>query len=130
MEVFPAFKFQQLTKYSTEIKGGGGFGGSVLLLLMNQDKFDKLPKDLQAILEESTGTELIEQFAKVADDFEVIGKDLQTKSGGEVVTLDAVETKKFDEAGERVVKKWVKEMDDKGIDGQKIVDAVRKSMAK
>ena len=54
MEVFPAFKFQQLTKYTTEIKGGGGFGGSVLLLLMNKDKFNSLPKDLQAILEEST----------------------------------------------------------------------------
>ena len=40
------------------------------------------------------------------------------------------ESKKFDEAGQRVIQKWVKEMNDKGIDGQKIVDAVRKSMAK
>jgi TRAP-type C4-dicarboxylate transport system substrate-binding protein len=130
MEVFPAFKFQQLTKYTTEIKGGGGFGGSVLLLLMNKDKFNSLPKDLQAILEESTGTELIEKFAQLADKMEVIGKDLQVKSGGEIITLDETETKKFDEAGEKVVQKWVKEVNDKGIDGQKIVDAVRKSMNK
>ena len=130
MEIFPAFKFQQLTKYTTEIKGGGGFGGSVLLLLMNKDKFNSLPKDLQAILEESTGTELIEKFAQLADKMEVIGKDLQVKSGGEIITLDETETKKFDEAGEKVVQKWVKEVNEKGIDGQKIVDAVKKSMTK
>jgi TRAP-type C4-dicarboxylate transport system substrate-binding protein len=129
MEVFPAFKFQQLTKYTTEIKGGGGFGGSVLLLLMNKDKFNSLPKDLQAILEESTGTELIEKFAQLADKMEIVGKDLQVKSGGEIITLDEIETKKFDEAGEKVVQKWINEVTDKGIDGQKIVDAVRKSMA-
>ena len=130
MEIFPAFKFQQLTNYTTEIKGGGGFGGSVLLLLMNKDKFDSLPKELQDVLEKSTGPELIKEFAKLADDMEVVGKALQIKSGGEVNTLDETETKKFDEAGQRVVEKWVKEMDSKGINGQKIVDSVRKSLAK
>ncbi|MDZ7818967.1 MAG: TRAP transporter substrate-binding protein [Aliarcobacter sp.] len=130
MEIFPAFKFQQLTQYTTEIKDGGGFGGSVLLLLMNKDKFDSLPKELQDVLEKSTGVELIEKFGKLADDMEVLGKDLQVKSGGEIVTLDEVETKNFDAAGEKVVKRWVNEMNGKGIDGQKIVDAVRKSMSK
>lgn len=130
MDVFPAFKFQQLTKYTTEIKGGGGFGGSVLLLLMNKNKFNSLPKDLQAILEESTGTKLIEKFAQLADKMEIVGKELQVKSGGEIITLNETETKKFDEAGEKVVQKWINEVTDKEIDGQKIVDAVRKSINK
>jgi len=129
MEVFPAFKFQQLTQYTTEIQGGGGFGGSVLLLLMNQDKFDSLPKELQDVLEKSTETSIAD-WAKLADDMEVVGKNLQIKSGGEVNTLNNEETKKLDEAGERVIKRWVKEMNEKGIDGQKIVDAVKKSIAK
>lgn len=129
MEIFPAFKFQELTKYTTEIEGGGGFGGSVLLLLMNQDRYDSLPKELQKAIDDSTGIPLIEAWAKLADDMEAVGKNLQIKSGGEVNTLSAEETKKFNEAGERVVQKWVKEMNEKGIDGQKIVDAVRKSMA-
>ncbi len=130
MEIFPAFKFQDLTKYTTEINGGGGFGGSVLLLLMNQEKYDSLPKELQEVIDASTGIPLIEKFSKLAADFEVIGKDLQIKSGGEVNTLSAEETKKFDAAGERVVKRWVKEMQEKGINGQEIVDAVKKSLDK
>lgn len=130
MEVFPAFKFQQLTKYTTEIKGGGGFGGSVLLLLMNQDRFDSLPKELQEAIDASTGIPLIKEWAKLADDMEVIGKALQIKSGGEVNTLNEEETEKLNVAGEKVVQKWIKEMKKKGIDGQKIVDAVRKSLSK
>lgn len=129
MEVFPAFKFDQLTKYSIELNDGGGFGGSVLLLLMNKDKYDSLSKELQEAIDKSTVTS-IEDWAKLADNMEVYGKSLQKKSGGDVVTLNAKESAKFKAAGERVVEKWVKEMNDKGIDGQKIVDAVKKSMAK
>lgn len=129
MEIFPAFKFQQLTKYTTEIKGGGGFGGSVLLLLMNKEKYNSLSPELKDVLAKTTGKEQIAKFAKLADDFEAIGKALQIKSGGEIVTLSEEETAKFDAAGERVVQKWVAEMKEKGIDGQKIVDSVKKSIA-
>lgn len=127
MEVFPAFKFQELTKYTTEINGGGGFGGSVVLLLMNKSRYDSLSKELQEAIDKSTETS-IEDWANLADEMEVIGKNLQVKSKGEVVTLNEEETKKFDEAGQRVVKRWIKEMKEKGIDGQKIVDAIKSSM--
>ena len=129
MEIFPAFKFQQLTKYTTELKNGGGFGGSVLLLLMNKDKYDSLSKELQGFIDQSTETSIAD-WAKLADDMEVVGKGLQVKSNGEVNTLSETESAKFDAAGDKVVSKWVKEMKSKGIDGQKIVDAVKKSIAK
>lgn len=129
MEVFPAFKFQELTKYTTEIQGGGGFGGSVLLMLMNQDRFDSLPKDLQDAIDKSLETSIAD-WAKLADDMEVYGKGLQEKTGGEIVTLDYDETQKFKVVADKVTQRWVEEMNGKGIDGQEIVDAIKKSMAK
>ena len=129
MEIFPAFKFQQLTKYSVELDNGGGFGGSVLLLLMNKDRYDSLPKELQEAIDKSTVTS-IKDWADLADSMEVYGKGLQKKSGGEVVTISPAESAKFNEAGKKVVKKWVKEMSNRGIDGQKIVDAIKTSMDK
>jgi TRAP-type C4-dicarboxylate transport system substrate-binding protein len=63
-------------------------------------------------------------------DLEEPGKNLQRKSGGEVITLSAQESDKFNEVGKKVVDKWVNEMKDKGIDGKKIVDTVRASIAK
>ena len=128
MEMFPPFKFQQLTQYSNEIKDGGGFGGNVLFVLMNEDRYNSLPEEFKKIIDETSGIVLSSNFAKMNDKFVGIGKDLQIKSGGEVVEISAEETKKFDEAGERTVQRWVKDMNSKGIDGQKIVDAVRKSI--
>lgn len=129
MEIFPAFKFQQLTKYSIELDNGGGFGNSVAIILMNKDRFESLPKELQDIIEESAGVDLINQYGQLMMDLEEPGRALQKKSGGEVITISKEETKKFNEVGERVVQKWVNEVKKKGIDGQRIVDAARKSIS-
>lgn len=130
MEMFPAYKFQNITQYTTELKDGGGFGVSVLLLLMNKKKFESLPKELQNAIDKASGVELIERFSKFASDSEVFGKKLQIKSKGEVISLNEAESEKFNQAGQQVVKRWVKEMNSKNIDGQKIVDAARKSISK
>jgi TRAP-type C4-dicarboxylate transport system substrate-binding protein len=130
MEIFPALKFQDLTKYSTELKNGGGFGNSVAVILMNKKRFESLSKELQGYIEQSAGEDLLTKYGQLMIDLEEPGKNLQRKSGGEVITLSADESDKFNEVGKKVVNKWVNEMKDKGIDGQKIVDTVRASIAK
>ena len=130
MEIFPALKFQDLTKYSTELKNGGGFGNSVAVILMNKKRFESLSKELQGYIEQSAGEDLLTKYGQLMIDLEEPGKNLQRKSGGEVITLSAQESDKFNEVGKKVVNKWVNEMNDKGIDGQKIVDTVRASIAK
>jgi len=130
MEIFPALKFQDLTKYSTELKNGGGFGNSVAVILMNKKRFESLSKELQGYIEQSAGKDLLTKYGQLMIDLEEPGKNLQRKSGGEVITLSADESDKFNEAGKKVVNKWVNEMNDKGIDGKKIVDTVRASIAK
>ena len=130
MEIFPALKFQDLTKYSTELKNGGGFGNSVAVILMNKKRFESLSKELQGYIEQSAGEDLLTKYGQLMIDLEEPGKNLQRKSGGEVITLSAQESDKFNEVGKKVVNKWVNEMKDKGIDGQKIVDTVRASIAK
>jgi TRAP-type C4-dicarboxylate transport system substrate-binding protein len=130
MEIFPALKFQDLTKYSTELKNGGGFGNSVAVILMNKKRFESLSKELQGYIEQSAGEDLLTKYGQLMIDLEEPGKNLQRKSGGEVITLSAQESDKFNEVGKKVVDKWVNEMKDKGIDGKKIVDTVRASIAK
>jgi TRAP-type C4-dicarboxylate transport system substrate-binding protein len=130
MEIFPPYKIQQLTKYSIELQNGGGFGNSVAVILMNKKRFDSLPKELQDVIEKSAGLDLIEKYGQLMIDLEQPGKDLQVKSGGEIITLSKESSEEFNEVGKKVVKRWVKEINDKGIDGQKIVDAVRASIDK
>lgn len=130
-EVFPPFKFHQLTKYSAEGVNGERFGTSVFLLLMNEDKFNNLSKELQGIIEDSMGMEMVKRAGKIWMDVETIGMKMQAESkGGEVVKISEKEMKKFDAVGQKVVDKWIDETNKKGIDGQKLVDNAREAISK
>lgn len=130
-EVFPAFKFHQLTRYSTIGYSEKRFGTSVFLLLMNQDKFKSLPKDLQDIIEKSLDIEMVKQVGQLWMDFEKPGIKMQKKSLDSKVSILSKEAMKdFDEAGERVVQRWISEVSEKGIDGKKLVDKARDAISK
>jgi TRAP-type C4-dicarboxylate transport system substrate-binding protein len=126
-EVFPPFKFHQLTRYSTSNR----FGTSVFLLLMNKDKFNSMPKDLQKVLVDSLDLNAVKKIGQLWMDVEKPGIKMQKESpNSEIVTLDKKALKEFNAAGERVVKRWIKEVSKKGIDGQILVDKARKAIKK
>lgn len=126
-EVFPPFKFHQLTKYSTTNR----FGTSVFLLLMNKDKFNSLSKELQDVLVDSLNIDAVKEIGQLWMDVEKPGIKLQKESpDSEVITLDDAALKEFNEAGERVVQKWIKDVNEKGIDGQMLVDKARAAIKK
>ncbi len=128
-EVFAPFKFHQITQYSAEGENGDRFGTSVFLFLMNKDKFNKLPKELQQVIENNTGLEKTKELGQLWMDVEKPGIKLQNESkGGEVVKLNAEQMKKFNEAGQRVVTRWINEVNAKGLDGQKLVDEARRAI--
>lgn len=129
-EVFPPFKFHQLTKYSILGYDKQRFGTSVFLLLMNQDKFKSLPKDLQKLVEKSLDMKMVKDVGQLWMDVEKPGIEMQKASKGEIITLSKKETKKFNEASQRVVSRWIKEVSKKGINGQKLVNEARKAINK
>lgn len=128
-EVFPPFKFAQLTQYSVEGENGERFGTSVFIFLMNKDKFNSLPKDLQKIIEKNTDINMVKKLGQIWMDVEKPGIKMQAaSSGGEVIKLSKKQMEKFNEAGQRVVTKWIKEVEDKGLDGQMLVEKARKAI--
>lgn len=129
-EVFPPFKFHQLTKYSTMGPKGERFGTSIFILLMNKDKFDSLPKDLQNLLEDSLDVDMVKKVGQIWMDVEKPGIKMQKESGSDVTILDKSTMKAFNEAGKRVVSKWIEEADSKDIDGKKLVEEARKAIEK
>lgn len=130
-EVFPAFKLHDLTKYSIEGYDGDRFGTSVFVILMNKEKFESLPKDLQDLLENSFNQEKVAEVGQIWMDVEQAGQKIQEQSSGStVVSLSEQAMADFNAAGQRVVDKWVKEVNEKGIDGQKIVDEARQAINK
>lgn len=130
-EVFPPYKFHQLTQYSLEGVNKERFGTSIFMMLMNKDKFNGLSKDLQKVILDNSGMELSKFAGKLWMDLEEPGKKMQNASkDSEVIKLDVEALKGFDTAGQKVVDRWIKEANEKGIDGQKLVNTARESISK
>ena len=130
-EVFPPFKFHQLTDFSAEGKNGDRFGTSVFLLLMNQDRFDSLSKELQNIIEKSFDMNMVQEVGQIWMDVEKPGMKMQAKSkNGQVVKYDTKTMNEFNEIGQKVVDRWINEVTKKGINGDKLVKEARKAILK
>lgn len=130
-EVFPPYKFHQLTQYSLEGKSGERFGTSVFAFLMNKDRFNKLSPELQKILMDSVDMDMVKNIGQIWMDVEVPGKKLQKASkGGEIVNPSKESMDEFNKIGQKVVDRWIEEANKQGIDGKKLVDAARKTIQK
>jgi TRAP-type C4-dicarboxylate transport system substrate-binding protein len=81
---------------------------------MNQDYWNKLPPDLQALVTKSmTGVE--KEVGQAWDALDVVGKKLLVEGGAEAIKLSAEENAKFRRIGAEVAEKHLKDMDAKGM---------------
>jgi len=129
-EIFPPFKLAELTNYSLVGGDNERFGTATFLFAMNKDRYNSLPDDLKKVIDDNIGPAFSEEMGVVWNNVEKPGIGMQEKSGGEIVQLDAAAKGTFDEVGGKVVARWVSEVSDRGIDGQKLVDEARKAIAK
>lgn len=129
-EIFPPFKLQDLTKYSIVGPDDTRFGTSVFLFAMNKERYEQLPDDLKAVIDDTSGMALAEKAGAAWDEAETPGEAAQIESGGEIVTLTSAAMAPFQTQGETVVERWTTEMADQNIDGDELVKAAREAIAK
>jgi TRAP-type C4-dicarboxylate transport system substrate-binding protein len=105
-----AFKMGGTVKHSTEMYSYvSSFG-----VVMNQDFWNKLSPDLQAIVTKSMqGVE--KEVGEAWDAVDVPGKKLLMDAGGEAIKLSPAEDAKFRKIGADVAAAKVKELDGKGL---------------
>lgn len=128
-EVFPPFKFAELTKYSYEGADLSRFGTSVFMFAMNKKRYDSMPADLKKVIDDNSGAAWASSMGDVWNAIENPGKGMQNKSDGGVIALDAKAKGSFDTLGEKVVAQWIEEATSNGIDGAALVKAARASIA-
>jgi TRAP-type C4-dicarboxylate transport system substrate-binding protein len=105
-----AFKMGGILKYSTEMYSYV----SSFAVAMNQDFWNKLPPDLQALVTKSmTGVE--KEVGEAWDALDVIGKKLLVDGGAEAIKLSDAENAKFRKIGAEVAEAKVKELDGKAM---------------
>ncbi len=129
-EIIPPLKIQQQTKYQIEGPGGKRLGTTSFQLAMNTARWNGLPKDIQKIFLDNSGTAWHEEVGAIWDGAEAVGIGVAKKAGNKHIQLSAGEWGKFEMAVAPVVARWIKEMEGKGIPGQKLYDKARELVTK
>ncbi|MBP9955919.1 MAG: TRAP transporter substrate-binding protein [Pseudomonas sp.] len=128
-EVVPATKLNEVTQYHSATPAGEtAFGYTVLTMLMNQKKFDGMPKDLQEIIDRNSGPALNDRFAAAWDKAMDSARSATPAEG--LVAIDAAAYKGMQDATAGVAAAWAKDISSQGIDGQQLVDGVRSLSAR
>ena len=115
-----AFKMGGVLKYSTEMYSYI----SSFAVAMNQDYWNKLPPDLQALVTKSmTGVE--KEVGEAWDALDGVGKKLLVEGGAEAIKLSAEENAKFRKIGGDVAEKHLKELEGKGAPARAIYNSMK-----
>lgn len=128
-EIIPPLKIQENTKYQIEGADMVRLGTASFQVSMNQDRWNSLPADIQKAFKDASGRDWWAEVGRIwraSDDF---GIDLAVNSGNEHVMLTDEETEAFRSALEPVVQRWIDEVSEKGIDGQKLVAKTKELIA-
>ena len=125
-EVVPAMKFQEITKFHTEVPAGAAqMSNTVFILAMNQVKYDGLPADLKKIIDANSGADPSAWVGKIfAEDAHPGRKSAEVRKNT-FYTLPAAELQRWEKATTVVTDEWVKDMIAKGLDGKRLLEEAR-----
>jgi len=124
-EVVPPTKLDEVTRWhSAFAQGEPAIGYTTLTMLMNQQRYERLPDDLKAIVDQNSGLALVERFGKSWDAFSEQAK--AATPAERIIAVDADEYARWQEAVKDVVDEWIHDTSQRGLDAQALVDAARR----
>lgn len=99
----------------------GNFNTSLFYVSMNKDSWDRIsPEDQKLIEENLLGLPMAERAGIAFDEQKERAEEEAKAAGVEFIELPDEELEKFKEASSVVVDKWLADMEELGIDGEKI----------
>lgn len=129
-EILPAYKIDEMTKYSVTLDGGRRFVGGTFIFFMNKRRYEQLPADLKKVIDANSGVELAVKAARSWIEFEKKGEDAVRARGNKIVALSKADSERVEKMSLPAIDKWVADMKSNGIDGAELVSAARAAIAK
>ncbi|MHA7880548.1 MAG: TRAP transporter substrate-binding protein [Saccharospirillum sp.] len=126
-EIFSSLGLEDQVTETVQGSDGSRFGTSVFLLLMNQERFDALPANLQRLIDQQTGQDLYRAMGQAWDDLEAPGFRTHRER---VNRLDLDTIYDFEALSEQVVQRWINDVARLGIDGETLVREARRYIAR
>lgn len=127
-EVTRALKVPELVQNHTEFTGPMLYT-ITFVLVMNKDKFNDLPADLQKVMDDNSGMDFSVFAGGTQSDADGPSRQLAVDRGNNIITLDAAQSAAWAAAAAPVYDTWLAEMKDRSIDGQALIDEAKALMA-
>jgi len=109
------------------VTGNENFGTAVLTFMISESKWDSLTPEIQKAMSEA-GDAATRRICAYAD--QAVASDLETigAQGVEVVTFEAAEHAKMDDAKSEIGKEWAAQLDGLGVPGSKVLKAFQETV--
>ena len=122
-EVSLPLKIHELVDYDMEFEDGTRLGTAVFLYGMNKARYDGLPDDLKAVIDQNSGANIAEEIGRVWMEVEDPGLQAAIAAGNEIIRWPVADKPEWQAAVQPAIDRWVKEVTDAGIDGQALLEA-------
>lgn len=114
-EALQGFKFGEVVKFTTECWGASYSTG--FFIVMNKDKWNALPPDIQKIIEK-VNEEWREKTGRLWDEIEKEGRVYSLKLGNQFISLSNEENERWAKRVRPIIDDYVKRMKEKGLPGE------------
>ena len=122
MEVLKGWKQAEVIKSTTECYSIGYTAG--FFVVMNLDKWNSLPKDVQQVIEE-VNNEWVGKYGDAWEKSDQEGREYTLSLGNQIIPLSSEESARWAKAVAPVVDEYVKDATKNGLPGQTYVDFIR-----
>ena len=128
MESIISFKLDTVLEQATLFPGG--MYSSAFGFFMNEDKWNKLPKQDQEAIEKLSGEHIARLAGKSWDEADQKGLDVLKKSGVKIVNASPELVAEVRKRSAPIIEDWIKKASAKGVDGAKILGEFREELKK
>ena len=128
MESIISFKLDTVLEQATLFPGG--MYSSAFGFFMNEDKWNKLPKQDQDAIEKISGEHIARLAGQSWDDADKRGFEALKKSGVKIVNASSEFVAEVRKRSAPIVEDWIKQASAKGIDAAKILAEFRDELKK
>ena len=123
-EVTSSLKVSELVDYHTEFEGSSLYT-LTFVLAMNKDRYESLPDDLKKVVDDNSGLAFSIFAGGTQSDSDGPARQLAVDRGNTLITVSGDGVQAWRDVAQPVYDEWVADMNDKGIDGQALIDEAR-----
>src|SRR5499426_280040 len=128
LESVVSFKLDTVLEQATLFPGG--MYSSAFGFFMNEDKWNKIPKEDQAIIEKLSGEHIARLAGASWDEADKKGLEALKKSGVKIVNANPAFVAEVQKRSAPIVDEWIKKASAKGVDAAKILAEFREELKK